>query len=361
MRCIIKTLPNFCGSRTFKLSYHHYFHSSRKMSDFASKCVIGTHDGVFHCDEALGCFLLKTLYPHATIVRSRNQEILNTCDIVIDVGGEYNPEKFRFDHHQRSFNHSMSTLSSIVKTTVKLSSAGLIYHHFGRKIIEKIVQSNDGKLIDYVYKRVYGNFIQEIDGTDNGLPPYPKEPLYNICTHVSARVQHLLKPWNVKDEDYDVEEHFQKAMNLVGGEFIESLESAAFVVYPARAIVEKAIENRFNVHPSGKIIELEQHCPWKDHFFDIEKELNLSSDITYVLFQSDDNYRVMCVSVTNKSFVCRKFLPPSWRGLRNDALSEKSGIPGCVFAHHNGFIGGNETREGALQMAVKSLENEEES
>lgn len=32
---------------------------------------IGTHSGVFHCDEVLACFMLKTLpeYKEATIVR----------------------------------------------------------------------------------------------------------------------------------------------------------------------------------------------------------------------------------------------------------------------------------------------------
>lgn len=34
--------------------------------------------------------------------------ILDTCDIVVDVGGEYNPSKHRYDHHMRYdpfFNH----------------------------------------------------------------------------------------------------------------------------------------------------------------------------------------------------------------------------------------------------------------
>ena len=32
-----------------------------------------------------------------------------------------------------------------------------------------------------------------------------------------------------------------------------------------------------------------------------------------------------------------------------------SGIPGCVFVHASGFIGGNATLEGALEMARKAL------
>ena len=51
----------------------------------------------------------------------------------------------------------------------------------------------------------------------------------------------------------------------------------------------------------------------------------------------------------------RLSLPEEWRGVRDDALSEKSGIPGCIFVHASGFIGGNETYDGVIQMARFSL------
>lgn len=55
------------------------------------------------------------------------------------------------------------------------------------------------------------------------------------------------------------------------------------------------------------------------------------------------------------SFESRKKLPAAWRGLRDQELSTVSGIPGGVFVHAGGFIGGNDTYEGALAMAVKAL------
>ncbi|PIK60615.1 putative UPF0160 protein MYG1, mitochondrial isoform X2 [Apostichopus japonicus] len=72
--------------------------------------VIGTHSGTFHCDEALACFMLKKLpeYANAEIVRSRDPAVLDPCDIVVDVGGEYNPSKHRYDHHQRSFSETIT-------------------------------------------------------------------------------------------------------------------------------------------------------------------------------------------------------------------------------------------------------------
>lgn len=49
--------------------------STNKIPKFTKK--IGTHSGVFHCDEALACFMLKQLpeYRDAEIVRTRNQEV----------------------------------------------------------------------------------------------------------------------------------------------------------------------------------------------------------------------------------------------------------------------------------------------
>jgi len=52
---------------------------------------------------------------------------------------------------------------------------------------------------------------------------------------------------------------------------------------------------------------------------------------------------------------CSLPLPEPWRGVRDEALSQLTGIPGCVFVHSSGFIGGNRTREGALEMARRTL------
>ncbi len=67
--------------------------------------IIGTHDGSFHCDEALAVSMLKTLpkFKDAQVLRTRNLALLAQCDIVVDVGAEYIPENHRYDHHQREF------------------------------------------------------------------------------------------------------------------------------------------------------------------------------------------------------------------------------------------------------------------
>lgn len=47
-------------------------------------------------------------------------------------------------------------------------------------------------------------------------------------------------------------------------------------------------------------------------------------------------WRVQAVSVSAGSFENRKSLPKEWQGLRDEQLSQLSGIPGCVFVHASG-------------------------
>lgn len=65
--------------------------------------LIGTHDGCFHCDEVLAIFMLKQLpeYKNSQVLRTRDAEKLSKCDMVVDVGGVYDPSTLRFDHHQK--------------------------------------------------------------------------------------------------------------------------------------------------------------------------------------------------------------------------------------------------------------------
>uniref|UniRef100_A0A1B6DLN8 Uncharacterized protein n=1 Tax=Clastoptera arizonana TaxID=38151 RepID=A0A1B6DLN8_9HEMI len=321
--------------------------------------TIGTHNGVFHCDEILGVYMLQLLYPNAEVVRSRNQDILQKCDIVIDVGGVYNHDKRLYDHHQREFSESMSTLLPDKPFTMKLSSAGLVYCHYGYEILRVMIgNSVTDDMVNNVFDYVYEHFIQEIDGIDNGIPMFDGEPKYSILTHLSSRVSRLNKTWN--SVDYDENVSFNEALKLVSSEFEYRVHYAVDVWWPARALVKKSIENRFTIHESGEIIELVLgHCPWKDHFFYLEKSMNVEKPIKYVIFSdSSNNWRVQAVSVNPKSFVCRKFLLEQWRGLRDEKLSQVCGVADCMFVHANGFIGGNKTREGVLQMAIKSLEGE---
>lgn len=319
---------------------------------------IGTHSGTFHCDEALGCFLLQQCeqFKDCSIVRSRDPAVLADCDVVIDVGGVYEPDADRFDHHQRGFGevfgHGFAT---------KLSSAGLVYKHYGRQIIAAHMKlPADHADVETAYLQVYRNFIEAVDAVDNGVSQYDTDQpaKYLINTTLSARVAHLNPTWNQPYTDEALDAGFEKAVQLTGAEFLASLQFVSGVWLPAKQIVAAAIQRRHEVDPSGQIIAFTQGgVPWKDHLHALEAELGVTTPILYVLYEDEreHKWRLQAVPPAPASFEQRKSLPAAWCGLRDDALSEASGVPGCVFVHANGFIGGNATYEGALALARKAV------
>jgi len=79
--------------------------------------------------------------------------------------------------------------------------------------------------------------------------------------------------------------------------------------------------------------------------------------VLYVIYPDESGkWRVQCVPKSADSFISRKPLPEPWRGVRDDELSKLTSIPGCIFVHASGFIGGNATKEGALQMVHAALQ-----
>uniref|UniRef100_A0A182QRS7 Uncharacterized protein n=1 Tax=Anopheles farauti TaxID=69004 RepID=A0A182QRS7_9DIPT len=327
---------------------------------------IGTHDGIFHCDEVLACFMLQQLprYASAEIIRTRDMTKLDECDVVVDVGGIFDRERHRYDHHQGTFNETLRTLRPElgIKWDIRLSSAGLVYTYFGEEVISEVLKRKQGKeptaeCLSAVYKKVYDGLISEIDAIDNGVPMFEGgEPRYNISTHLSPRVGAFNARWDEPSPAPGCLERFDKAKAYVGAEFVDKVTFYASCWWPARDIVAKALTNRVTLHESGEIMELERFCPWKEHLYQLEQEEDLVGKIKYVIyFNKESDWRVICVPVQSSSFVCRKFLAKPWRGIRNAELEQVSGVTGATFCHQTGFIGGNRTREGALQMAKVSL------
>jgi uncharacterized UPF0160 family protein len=319
--------------------------------------TIGTHDGSFHCDEALGCFLLHQTeaYADATIVRSRDPEVLSGCDVVIDVGATYDPTKNRFDHHQRGFDevfgHGFVT---------KLSSAGLVYKHFGREIVANVLglDRSDEK-VEKIYLKVYKAFIEAVDAVDNGVNMYDTDApaRYENNTGLSARVGKLNPPWNEPTSPEIYYDQFLKAVAVTGKEFVDATKYYGESWILARDYVVSALDDAQKTHPSGEILKLPCYCPWKEHLFELESERGTNPLPKYALYEDDKGqWRIQAIPLTPSAFENRKPLPAAWRGVRDAALDEVTGIEGGIFVHAAGFIGGNKTYEGALAMAAKALE-----
>jgi uncharacterized UPF0160 family protein len=352
--------------------------------------LIGTHNGHFHADEALAVFLLRLLptYHESPLVRTRDPAVLNTCHTVVDVGSEYDASRNRYDHHQREFKTTYPGHST------KLSSAGLVYMHFGKAIIaERTKLAENSEDVAVLYEKLYTDFIEAFDANDNGIPAYEQAAVlaagipkrfndsgFSLASVVN-RYNHTAHPagedLTPEEEQRLEDERFQHASAFTGQQFLMELTDAHRSWLPARAIVREAYEKRFKAHDSGKILILPGGLPWSDHLYTFEdaaatnqtqSETHAASAnscqfpphvVLYVLFPEssapDSKWRIRAVSIARGSFSNRKDLPDAWKGLRDEELSEVSGVPGCVFVHAAGFIGGNKTLKGALDMAKKAI------
>ncbi|KAJ5086363.1 Metal-dependent protein hydrolase [Penicillium alfredii] len=370
------------------LRFRQYF----KMAETASKKIktssplIGTHNGHFHADEALAVYLLRLLpnYASSPLVRTRDPAKLETCHTVVDVGGVYDAAINRYDHHQRTFS------TTFPQRLTKLSSAGLVYMHFGRAIIAQHMSlPEDHADVNLLYEKLYTDFIEAIDANDNGISAY--DPAAVAAANLEKRFKDggitlasLVGDMNNPDptsppgEPQDEDSLFGRASTLIGNAFTRKMHHASTSWLPARTTVGSAYRTRTEVHPSGRIIVLPQGgVPWKEHLYNFEAEASgdkgtdPAAQVFYVLYPENAmegaKWRVQCVSVAESSFESRKPLPEAWRGVRDEDLdgvmaaeAEKSGQPktpeGAVFVHASGFIGGHKTREGAMAMAVRSLE-----
>lgn len=127
---------------------------------------IQTHDGKFHCDDVTAISLLTNYYGQngydVSVIRSR--EISEDSDIFVDVGGQYDPENLKFDHHQESCDEKWTETSKI-----PLSSVGMIWKHYGKEIVEINTDNLSEEHIEEIVNIIYYKIIQEIDGSDNGI------------------------------------------------------------------------------------------------------------------------------------------------------------------------------------------------
>lgn len=321
--------------------------------------VVVTHSGAFHADEVLGTVLIRYIpgFTKHVILRSRNREIWNLGDIVIDVGGVFDPNTLRYDHHMSTFKEVFDEKVS----KINLSAAGLVYKYHGKEIITNLLQAwgeyeNLKSSVDKIYLTIYKKLILYVDGVDNGVDQYPDskgKELYSNSTSYANRVSRL-NPSILNSNDQS--KQFLEAQKLAKEEFLESLKYLVFRHFPAYNIVLDAFSNRKSFHHSGRIVFFKQEVFFKEHLINIEEEQGLQGEILYVLVQTKkEGVRLMTIPKALGSFDFRKGIYTPWRGLENEELKEISGIKDIIFVHKAGFIGGAQSIESTLQMAEKSL------
>ena len=248
--------------------------------------------------------------------------MIGKADVVIDVGGIYDPETGRFDHHQRGGAGER-------ENGIPYSSFGLIWQKYGLQICkgnQEVAHSVDAGL------------VSTIDAID--------------CGHVEGVAQgiSLSQTISMFNPTWQEESHFDTC-------FDEAVEFASRVLarfiasadggISAKSIVAEAIDKA----EDPRVIVLEKYTPWKTTVH------KLSEQALYMVYPSGSGpWRIQTVPVEPGSFEDRKSLPAPWAGLSNEALQEVSGIDDAMFCHNGLFIAGAESFESTMKMAAIALE-----
>ncbi|KAG9508653.1 UPF0160 protein C27H6.8, partial [Fragariocoptes setiger] len=341
---------------------------------------IGVHDGIFHCDDVLACFMLKQLpeYKDHAIVRTRNLTILAQSDIVVDVGGVFNSSIKRCGSSCRHTSHqssgtcqtqfgrfSVRSLWYVLRTFIRnahdrLDDQGRVYDKYRLNNALKAIEEEGAMAA--LAQQVYSSFIEEIDGIDNGRDMVDGHDVpynYYINTNLNSRVARFNTKGGPVNDEMRLK-NFLKPMYYVGREFTGTVMSLAMGWLPSLKRLRNVINKRFDVDPSGAIVDTAgEHLSPKSIYI-VERQMGIEGQIKYVIsVDRTDEYnapwRVVAVNVSPKSFESRVPLKEEWRGLDRDKLIKKSGIPGAVFVHNSGFLGGAKTHEDVLRMARGSI------
>ena len=310
---------------------------------------IGTHNGPFHADDVMACAMLKKHpnYKNAKIERTREESILDQCDIVVDVGRRFSHQARRYDHHQEDFDLTMEKISrGKIKSKTKLSSAGLIFFYYGEEIIrEEIIKEEDrskAKIV-WIWKRMYFNLINEIDLIDNkGSVPAI------IRTGFTRRVGRLNPAWDDAEPDYD--QSFVKAVDLASEEFRETLEEIHSQFRAMLAVKEK-ISDREKDHKSGQVLIFDRYTSWSSIIGEVEMEAGIKGTIMFVINPYTDSGDFSVSTVNN-----RILLPFKWRGLEGEKLQKATGLAGAKFVHNGGHFARIDNKEDAVRMVDMVLD-----
>jgi len=285
----------------------------------------------FHTDDVFAVAVLDLfLNGDVEIIRTLHKDVIDTADFVVDIGRIYEPEKNRFDHHQEGGAGKR-------ENGIEYASVGLVWKHYGSKLC------GSQEIADMVDARL----MQPIDAGDNG------QDLFELKTEVEPYLLHNVVSAYRNDGDNPEAD----------------LKSFLEVEKIAKVILQKEIKNAQNFLASRKETletynksESKQVVVFDNEDYSDDARAGVLSDFSEPLYivRPDierGSWRIKAIRKSKHGFANRKDLPKAWGGLVERELQEVSGVPDAVFCHRALFTASALTKDGAVLMAQKALEN----
>ena len=289
---------------------------------------IVTHSGKFHADEVFAVATLFLAYKNERmeIIRTRDPEIIKTADIVVDVGGEYDSGKKRFDHHQQQG-------AGVRENGIPYSSFGIVWKVYGNKVCGSQTVS---EIIDKT-------LVVPIDALDNGVV-IQKPIMENVHDYTVGDLIDVFNPsWK---ESVDRDESFKRAVQIA-----KEVLTREVIRTEDKEEGKIMVDTLYVSAPDKRIIILENYLPWGG-------VISAYSEPLFVVYPNSENknWHVQTVRDIPHLFTSRKDFPREWGGKVGRELAEITGVKGAIFCHKNLFLCGAETKEDATKLAKLALD-----
>lgn len=297
------------------------------MSNKEIKTII-THNGKFHADDVCAVSTLLLVFPDAKVVRTRDEALIASGDVVLDVGQVYDPEAYRFDHHQKDGAGER-------ENGIPYASFGLIWKHFGRELCKT----------ESVWQKIDESLVQSIDAHDSGIDIFSSNNKDVDIPTLSVLIGKFNPTWKEDENSFD-----QIFMDLI-----------PFVQNIIRRYIKRAedseeaidfVEKAYQSADDKRLIVLDDGYPWKE-------VLVQKTEPLLVVYPNrvTDNWHIQVVPMGVDGFENRISMPNEWGGLTGEDFSNISGVPDAHFCHSALFLAVSSSKEGALLLADKILKN----
>jgi uncharacterized UPF0160 family protein len=314
---------------------------------------IATHNGSHHADETFGVAVLTALFPDHVLLRTRDPDQIARADFAVDVGGEWDPTRGRFDHHQRDFDGARTRLDDQGQPVPAeaYASAGLVWREFGpayvRQVAQGMGQQVDEATLISIAQDVDSALVRYLDLVDNGVDAVAPG-IFGLSEVLSLLNTDWMEEQALTREAHAALqlERFREGMALVRRMLDAFLRRKIGQLLAADKV--RAGQRLFG----GRLLYLpEGGMPWTRVVVEEMPQVQL------VLYPDTEPGRHQIRTVPQRlgSFRARLDLPAAWAGLRDEELAAATGVPDAAFCHRNLFIAVARSYEGALALAQQAL------
>lgn len=286
---------------------------------------IVTHSGGFHTDDVFAVATLQLLYgkENVEITRTRDEGLIAVADVVVDVGGVYDVEAKRFDHHQNG--------GPVRDNDIPYAAFGLVWREYGEEV--------SGSL--EVAAEIERLLVLAVDAGDSGVNLYTLNNPEVVPYELYQITRSFLPEWSSgKDKD----EAFFQAVD-----FARTLLSRIIVQKQAEQKMKTIIAENYQSSTDKRVL-----------VFDVSVSHMACVEYPEVLVMvcpddpaANDNWTATAIRKEYGTFDTRVSFPNEWRGLRGEELTAASGISDAVFCHKGGFLFVAGNKEGVMEAVGK--------